>query len=176
MSKKLSQKSRSFGRYKKLGLIYGVNIDNDFIYSNTNIALKEYLKLFNLDEREVFYAENLNIKSSKELKTLLKKLAKYIESESALLNETPKGIVEFHPTSDQTMKNAHIHYWGERVSFVKNFIENFIKIENLSNKYNQNTQTNLKEIKKENPLKNSIKNNLNSLQSELENIDKYLNF
>lgn len=172
MPKKLSQKSRSFCRYKRLGLVKGLNLEDKFIYSNTNQALKEYLKLFDIDEREVYYAENLNTKSEIELKKLLKELANFLESK---FQHDIKGIIEFHPTSDSTMKSAHIHYWGARSDLVSPFIVEFIKFNHLSNKLRYDEKNTAKITPQiDLDIVDSLKRNLENLRFELNYVDEFI--
>jgi len=147
--KTISPKSRSFLRFKKYATPVGFYKNYNSLWfineQDKNIRgsikeIREFLIKNNKDEREVYYAENLNIKTEKELRTISQNLSKYIlkrlEKDGYNLNNFA-GVVELHPTNlkeDETSKNAHIHYWGQDASIVSNYINEFIYKNQLSNK------------------------------------------
>jgi hypothetical protein len=149
----------------------GLNIDDRFIYGNTNRALKEYLKLFGIDEREVYYAENLNTKSDRELKALLSDLVSLLRAKTS---EDMKGLVEFHPTSDRTMKSAHIHYWGADVKSITPIIEEFIATNLLTNRLSKASTHSLSYQENSLDIMVKYKSTLKTLEYELESIDEFL--
>lgn len=141
--KKFSIGSGSFLRHKTFA--EGLNVDNNFIQNSSKMEVKRWLHQFNYDEREVFFAENLNTKTLDELKKIKKDLSKYIlrrlkeEGYSEKEIQKIKGIVELHPTGkdfkeDPTMINSHIHYWGGSSLIIKPFINEFIAKYKLSNR------------------------------------------
>jgi hypothetical protein len=146
-NRKISSKSSSFGRLK----IYmeGLNIDNHFIQNSTKSDVLKWVIRHGHDSREVFFAENLNIKTDDELRKIKKDIVKYIvkrlyeEGYEKNDIERIRGIIELHPTSrqeefkkryDPTMVNGHIHYWGGHSNIVKKFINEFIVRNRLSNR------------------------------------------
>lgn len=146
-NRKISSKSSSFGRLK----IYmeGLNIDNHFIQNSTKSDVLKWVIRHGHDSREVFFAENLNIKTDDELRKIKKDIVKYIVKrlyEDGYVKEDVeriKGIIELHPTSrqdefkkryDPTMINGHIHYWGGHSNIVKKYINEFIVRNRLSNR------------------------------------------
>lgn len=146
-NRKISSKSSSFGRLK----IYmeGMNIDNHFIQNSTKSDVLKWVIRHGHDSREVFFAENLNIKTDEELKKIKKDIVKYIikrlyeDGYPKEDIERIRGIIELHPTSrqneskkryDPTMINGHIHYWGGHSNIVKKYINEFIVRNRLSNR------------------------------------------
>lgn len=154
--KSISPKSRSFLRFSKYAAPVGENVifqklwlrfENEGKKSikNTSVAdLRNYLIKKNKDEREVYYAENLNFKDESGLQNLKNSLSRYILKrlkDKKIDISDFAGIVELHPTklyADETSKNAHIHYWGQYSKIVSQFINEYIQKENLSNKIGLN--------------------------------------
>jgi len=130
MAKMLGQNSRSFGRLKSFKFMRGINIDQNFIDKITKKELLRFMHINGYDEREVFYAENINSKTLEEILDINFRLSKYITEHTKDL----RGIVEIHPTSDYTTKSAHIHYWGEKSKEVAPIISKFIRDNFLTNK------------------------------------------
>ena len=134
----MSPKSKSFGRFKEFMTVVGEKFDNDFIRQNSVPDLREYLTRWEYNEREVFYAENLDIKTNSELQAIKKDITRYVNSRLNDFGKKITGIIELHPQGDKTSKNAHIHYWGEDSAFVGQFINEYIQQNNLTNKSDEN--------------------------------------
>lgn len=125
---KVSGKSRSFLRNREDAVFIG-----DFegliryeIHSKKDIL--DYMKRHSLDDRAVFFAENLRIKTREELEILKQDLYNRLSAIGA------DGIAELHLSGDGTSKDAHIHFWGVFTDLVKDVIEEWIRDNRLSNK------------------------------------------
>jgi len=127
---KMSRKSRSFLRERDNAVFLGAI--KDFASAFKKVSkndLIEYMYRNDFDDRAVFFAENLRIKTKKELEVLKRQIKKEFR------NKGVNGVIELHIGADGTSKDAHIHYWGEYNEDIKKLIEKFIKENNLTNKY-----------------------------------------
>lgn len=142
----MSPNSKSFARYKEF--ITGIGtIHNDFLRVNSKEAIKEYLIRFGYDEREVLYAENLDIKTKNELQSIKKAISSYVNKRMEDIGQVSNGIIDLHPQGDKTSKHAHIHYWGENSALASQFISEFIHINGLTNKSEENLSYGFMEAK-----------------------------
>jgi len=127
---KMSNKSRSFLRDRENAVFLG-NIAS-FTSAFKKVSkqdLIDYMFRNETNDRAVFFAENLKIKTKSELEKIKKEIKKALDAVNA------DGIVELHISADRTSKDAHIHFWGKYNDEIKEVIENFIKTNNLSNKF-----------------------------------------
>jgi len=124
---KIGKSSRSLLRDRENAIftqdIYGISewpkpIILDFLHRNQ------------INDRAVFFAENLQTKTAQEIKELKADLAARLEAIGA------SGIAELHLSGDGTSKSAHIHWWGVYTDDVAQTIEEFIAENHLSNKVN----------------------------------------
>ncbi len=126
---KVSPKSRSFLRNRQDAVYVG---DFEELIKRYEITRKgdilDYMKRHGLDDRAVFFAENLKIKTREEIELLKEDLYNRLRAVGA------DGIAELHLSGDGTSKDAHIHYWGVYNDLVKDVIEEWIKDNRLSNK------------------------------------------
>ncbi len=126
---KVSRKSRSFLRNREDAIFAG---DIEEIITKYEITGKkdilDYMQRHNLNDRAVFFAENLKIKTREELEALKADLYNRLNAINA------DGIAELHLSGDGTSKDAHIHFWGAYNDLVKDVIEEWIKDNKLSNK------------------------------------------
>ena len=88
----------------------------------------EFLHRNEINDRAVFFAENLQMKTAQEIEELKADLAARLEAVGA------SGIAELHLSGDGTSKSAHIHWWGVYTDEVARTIEEFIADNRLSNK------------------------------------------
>lgn len=88
----------------------------------------EFLHRNNINDRAVFFAENLQMKTAQEIEELKADLAARLEAVGA------SGIAELHLSGDGTSKSAHVHWWGVYTDEVAQTIEEFIADNRLSNK------------------------------------------
>lgn len=117
--------SRSFLRFRENAAFLGEMVfAQDFSKKN----MMEYMHRHEMNDRAVFFAENLQTMSHKELGAKLNDFAKVLHDHGA------NGVLEFHPTADRTSKSAHIHYWGKLDEAIENLIIEYIKEHRLSNK------------------------------------------
>lgn len=122
---KMGDKSRSFLRYRELAEFCG-NVAE--FKADSKAVIAEFMKNFDINDRNVFFAENLNSYTKEQMIALKKELAKQLKAVGY------NGVVEFHPTSDQTSKSAHIHLWGTNTPEARAVIEMFVVNNRLSNK------------------------------------------
>ncbi len=126
---KVSPKSRSFLRNRQDAVFVG---DFEELIRRYEITRKgdilDYMKRHGLDDRAVFFAENLRIKTREEIERLKEDLYNRLRAVGA------DGIAELHLSGDGTSKDAHVHYWGVYNDLVKDVIEEWIKDNRLSNK------------------------------------------
>lgn len=122
---KMGRGSRSFLRFRENAAFMGEML---FVQDYSKKNMMEYMHRFEMNDRAVFFAENLQILSQKQLSTKLDDFAKVLHDHGA------NGVLEFHPTADSTSKSAHIHYWGELNEGIENLIIYYIKEHRLSNK------------------------------------------
>jgi hypothetical protein len=126
---KVSERSRSFLRNRNDTVYTG---DFEQLIAKYEITSKkdilEYMHRHNLNDRAVFFAENLKIKTREELEALKADLYNRLNAINA------DGIAELHLSGDGTSKDAHMHYWGVYNDLVKEVIEEWIKDNRLSNK------------------------------------------
>lgn len=155
MAKTISKNSRSFLRFIRYSQSIGYSQEFSYLFQmfyNSKKSKNKTLKVKDVrdwllkkkkDEREVFYAENLNNKNEHELQEIRRELAEHINNRLLSSDLTMKqkeefaGVIELHPTkiySDNTSKNAHIHYWGEYSDLIRVYINEYIEKTNLSNK------------------------------------------
>ena len=126
---KVSPRSRSFLRNRQDAVFVG---DFEEIVKRYEITKKsdilDYMKRHGLDDRAVFFAENLRIKTREEIERLKEDLYNRLMAVGA------DGIAELHLSGDGTSKDAHIHFWGVYTDLVKEVIEEWIQDNRLSNK------------------------------------------
>jgi len=122
---KMGRSSRSFLRFREYSIFLG---DVRAYESMTKADTIAFMHRENIDDRAIFFAENIAIMSKKEIKNTVKELADKLKSISA------NGVIEIHPTADGTSKSAHIHYWGKFNKEVEDIIIEYIKNNRLSNK------------------------------------------
>lgn len=126
---KVSPKSRSFLRNRQDAVFVG---DFEELIKRYEITRKgdilDYMKRHGLDDRAVFFAENLKIKTREEIEHLKEDLYNRLRAVGA------DGIAELHLSGDGTSKDAHVHYWGVYNDLVKDVIEEWIQDNRLSNK------------------------------------------
>ncbi len=126
---KVSPKSRSFLRNRQDAVFVG---DFEELIRRYEITRKgdilDYMKRHELDDRAVFFAENLRIKTREEIERLKEDLYNRLRAVGA------DGIAELHLSGDGTSKDAHVHFWGVFDDLVKDVIEEWIKDNRLSNK------------------------------------------
>ena len=143
--KDMSPNSTSFLRFKEFS--EGINLSmTSNAFGNSKTDNLSYMMSNQLDKREVFYAENINIKTEIQIKNIKKKLGEFIQDELKKEGKWAKGIVEIHPTKpdlvgkrvDYTSKHAHIHYWGNNPQLVAPLINKFIIKNKLTNKTSNN--------------------------------------
>ena len=119
----MSTNSRSFLRFREYSKAIG---DVNIMMTESKRDILDFMHRFNINQRAVFFAENIQTLTKEEVKYLVTKLANKLEKE--------QGVIEFHPTGDDTSKSAHIHWWGIYNNKVEDIISNFIKYNRLSNK------------------------------------------
>ncbi|SFP96096.1 hypothetical protein [Hydrogenimonas thermophila] len=122
---KMGKKSRSFMRYSENYELIG---DLEHFKGESKRVISEFMFRFEKDDRAVFYAENLNVKTQDELNEIKKELSEELRLAGF------DGVLELHPTSDATSKSGHIHLWGGIDENIEKIVENYIKAHNLSNK------------------------------------------
>lgn len=141
----MSLNSRSFLRLKEFS--EGLNIDNKLFERNlSKKEMRNWMSMNDCNEIEVFYAENLNQKTDRELRELKKEIVLFIKERLIEDNYNVSqflGIIELHATSQQkrdknrydpTSVNGHIHYWGNNSNHIVQYINEFIQINRLTNK------------------------------------------
>ena len=120
---KMSTASRSFLRFRAyaepLGDVVGM-------WNESKKNILDFMHRFDINQRAVFFAENIQTLTTDEVKKLLKNLANKLGDEH--------GVIEFHPTGDGTSKSGHIHFWGMYNENIEVIITDFIKEFRLSNK------------------------------------------
>jgi len=127
---KMSNKSRSFLRDRENAVFLGDIASFASAFKKVSKQdLIDYMFRNELNDRAVFFAENLKIKTKPELEKIKKEIKKALDAINV------DGVVELHISADGTSKDAHIHFWGKYTNEIKEVIENFIKTNNLSNKF-----------------------------------------
>jgi hypothetical protein len=123
--KKMGDKSRSFLRFREYTYMTSPIFAN---WRKTEIM--KYLQDHNRNYREVFWAENLNNLSAKELRTFLRDIQK------TLIDHQKEDIfIEPHLTDDSTMKTPHLHLWGNIDDDCIEIVKKKILEYNMSNRY-----------------------------------------
>jgi len=119
----MSTSSRSFLRFREYSEPVG---DVRMMKDESKREILEFMHRFEINRRTVYFAENIQTLTKEEVKNLVKELAHRLENQH--------GMLEFHPTGDNTSKSAHIHWWGSHNQEVEDIITDFIKEQRLSNK------------------------------------------
>jgi hypothetical protein len=129
MAPKISLASRSFLRFREFSQMIG---SVKSMQNEIKRVVLEFMHRFEINERAVFFAENIQIMEKDDIIKLLKELAHRLEKANQ------NGVIEIHPTGDYTSKSAHIHWWGKYNNDVEEIITKFIIEKRLSNKLNLN--------------------------------------
>ena len=121
----MGDKSRSFLRFREY-----TYMTNDVFRGWRKTEIMKYLQDHKRNYREVFWAENLNTLSAKELRAFLRDIQKILIS-----YQKEDVFIEPHLTDDSTMKTPHLHLWGnldlECIELVKKKILEY----HMSNRY-----------------------------------------
>ncbi len=123
--KKMGDKSRSFLRFREY-----TYMTSPVFASWQKTEIMRYLQDHKRNYREVFWAENLNTLTARELRAFLRDIQK------VLIDHKKEDVfIEPHLTDDSTMKTPHLHLWGnidqECIEIVKKKILEY----NMSNRY-----------------------------------------
>ncbi len=123
--KKMGDKSRSFLRFREY-----TYMTSPVFASWQKTEIMRYLQDHKRNYREVFWAENLNTLTARELRAFLRDIQK------VLIDHKKEDLfIEPHLTDDSTMKTPHLHLWGnidqECIEIVKKKILEY----NMSNRY-----------------------------------------
>jgi hypothetical protein len=122
---KMSAGSRSFLRFRNYAKPLG---DTRGVWQYSKKFVMDFMQRQNINDRAVFFAENVQIMTKDEILETVDRLAKKLTEIGS------NGVIEIHPSADGTSKSAHIHFWGVLNEEVEETIVNFIKENRLSNK------------------------------------------
>jgi predicted DNA-binding transcriptional regulator len=122
---KMGAKSRSFGRFSEY-MVYPAELQH--LESMPKPIKLDFLHRNGINDRAVFFAENLITKTREEIEEIKSEIKARLDAAGAL------AIIELHPSADSTSKSAHIHAWGVITDEVREIVEEVVADFNLSNK------------------------------------------
>lgn len=123
--KKMGDKSRSFLRFREY-----TYMTNDVFRGWQKTEIMKYLQDHKRNYREVFWAENLNTLTAKELRTFLRDI------QNVLISQKKEDVfIEPHLTDDSTMKTPHLHLWGNLDLDCIEIVKQKILEYHMSNRY-----------------------------------------